>query len=382
MENENIIDNKMNKTWLVLGIVAIVLLSVLLIFNALNPITGNVVKSSEKPVVKIGVIVPLSGDLAFIGKGYQNAISMAQSKLGNTKYKYEVIYEDSKNLDSKETLSAAQKLINIDKVDVIFTVSSGTGNIVSPLTEENKVVHIGYASDSNVAKGTYNFIHATTPHEENKKMVKELQERGIKKIALLYIIQDGAVAIFGDLKQKLKSTDIEVVSDQKFAMGTKDFKTVLEKAKASNSDIYVIQLFSPDLEIFAKQAKELGVTELTSIEAFDLTEQPELFEGKWYVSQPVGIASFRDEYESKYGLAPSMGSPNSYDMLNIIVTNYEKAGKNLNTNEKPSHAIIVKEIESMKFSGVLGDLTVLPNHIIDSEALVREIRNGKPVNLG
>lgn len=372
-----------NKLKWTLGILVIIVV-VLSIFLVKTVVNGNVIKENDKPTVKIGVIVPLSGDLAFLGNGYQNAIGLAQSETKDTKYNYEVIYEDSKNLDAKETLSAAQKLINVDQVDVILTISSGTGNIVSPVTEENKIVHIGYASDPNVAKGTYNFVHATTPQRENEVMIKALQARGIKKVAIMHIIQDGAVAIMEDLKQKLKSTDIEVVSYQKFPMGTKDFKTVLEKAKASNPDIYIIQLFSPDLEIFAKQAKELDVSPLTSIEAFDITEQPELFEGRWYVAQPIGSEKYRSDYVSKYGGdVPPMGSPNSYDMFKIIVSEYEKEGKKLKANEKPSHIQIANDIANLQgYSGALGELTVLSNHIIDSNAIVREIQNGKRVVLG
>ena len=68
-------------------------------------------KETEKKVVKIGVISALSGSSGFLGQGVQNSIELAKEQLGDTKYEYEIIYEDDQ-LNPKQTLTAAQKLIN------------------------------------------------------------------------------------------------------------------------------------------------------------------------------------------------------------------------------------------------------------------------------
>ncbi|MEK7673652.1 MAG: ABC transporter substrate-binding protein, partial [Patescibacteria group bacterium] len=114
--------------------------------------------TGPKETIKIGFVGPLSGDLAFIGESDKNAILLAKDELKDTKFNYEVIVEDVQ-IDPKLTANATNKLINIDKVDGIISVSSGIGNVVSPITEQNKTIHFGLASDSNIAKGIYNFIH-------------------------------------------------------------------------------------------------------------------------------------------------------------------------------------------------------------------------------
>lgn len=388
MENEFSISpetkKSSNKTWLVLGIIVIVLLSILLIFNATGNSTGKAVSGNEKPVVKIGVSAPLSGDLGFLGEGVKNSMLLAQEDMKkDTKYEYKLIFEDDK-INPKEASTTANKLIGVDNVNAIVSFSSGIGNVISPIAEENNVLHINVgASDPNVAKGEYNFIHWTSPPEETRVFIKELQNRGIKKLAIVLMNQQGAIATIEDLKDRLSGTGIQVVSEERFNLGTKDFKTVLMKAKESNPDIYLFYAFSPELEIMTRQAKELDVTHLTAIEAFELTNQPELFEGMWYVNVADAGDKFTNAYKEKYGKNPSIASANAYDVYNLIVQSYENAGANLPADKKPTSEQAANELSNIKgYSGAVGPLTINAEGIIDSKAVVREIKNGKPVTIG
>ena len=77
-------------------------------------------KENTKPVVKIGVILPLSGNNSAMGEASKKAMLMAiadNTKQSN-KYNYEIIFEDNQMITSK-TAVIANKLININKVDVI-----------------------------------------------------------------------------------------------------------------------------------------------------------------------------------------------------------------------------------------------------------------------
>ena len=102
--------------------------------------------------IKIGVVVPMTGNLAFLGEGIRDAMLLAKQDLGSTQYAYELIFEDDQ-LDPKMTASAVNKLIGVNKVDAIVSFGSGPGNVVGNIGEQNKVVHFGIASDPNVAKG-------------------------------------------------------------------------------------------------------------------------------------------------------------------------------------------------------------------------------------
>ena len=126
-------------------------------------------EEKTKEAIKIGAIAPLSGSVAFMGEGLRDAILMAKDDLGKTKHKYEIIFEDGQ-LNPKDFATAANKLINIDKVNAIIDITAA-GNAVSPIAEQNKVIHFGIANDQNIAKGDYNFLHTVPPIKTTKLFV-------------------------------------------------------------------------------------------------------------------------------------------------------------------------------------------------------------------
>jgi branched-chain amino acid transport system substrate-binding protein len=358
--------------WIV-GIILVVTVAAIGYFVSKSP------KGSSLTSIKIGVVAPMTGDLAFMGEGIRDAILLAKENLGDVRYTYDIIFEDDQ-LKPQMSASAVNKLISVDKADVIVSFGSGTGNVIAPVAEKNKVAHFGIASDPNVAKGRYNFIHWTPPAEENKVFVEELQRRGLKKLGVFESNQQGAAAAVADLHEKLKGTDIEIVTDQVFNPGEKDFRSIIAKAKNSGADIYLLMAFSPELEVLGKQIKEAGInTPLTSIESFELSEQVALFEGDWYVNAADPTTDFTDKFKAKTGKSPTLGAANAYDIFNLVAVAAEK----IKGSTKPTRDQIVDELIMIKgFSGVLGNLSVNEDGIVISKAAVRIIKDGKPFTLG
>ncbi len=343
-----------------------------------TPTATEVVKTQA--VVKIGATLPLTGDVAFLGETSRNSMELALKEVQGTKYKYELVFEDDK-LDAKLASTTTTKLIEVNDVDAIISLSSGTGNVVTPLAEQNKVIHFGIASDSNVANGEFNFIHWTPPDEEARLWVKKAQEAGYKKIALIVLQHPGAVAVVDAVKEHMKGTDMEFVSEQIFNGGEKDFRTMLIKLKQSKPDAYMLMAFSPELDLIHKQLKELGVSApLTSIEAFELSNDPSQFEGHWYVNAADPTGKYVDSYKTAYGKEPIFGGPNAYDIVKLIVESFEQAGKD--PSVKPTPEEVAAALMQIKdFDGALGKLTVGEDGIVWSPAVVRMVQNGKPVTI-
>lgn len=332
--------------------------------------------SVNTETIKIGYIAPLSGNLAFLGEGVRNAAMLKLEDLNkqNTKYKYELIFEDDA-FDPKKTASAANKLISIDKVDAIVTVASAAGNIVNPIAEKAKIVHFGIASDPNIAKGQYNFINWTPPREEVKLFISEAQKRGIKRIAVFGQQISGIVAVVDELKKQTAGTNITVVSEDISNFGTKDFRQSISKAKLSMPDYYLLVMFSPELEILVKQMKEMDVEQpITAIESFELSDNPALFEGLWYINGADPTEQFYKEYSERYSKNPTIATPNAYDILGLISTAVERFDK------RPSTAEIAHSLIQIKnYDGSMGNnLSIDSDGLVVSKAVTRIIKNGKP----
>lgn len=370
----------MNKGYSFLAVAALTILTVVLAGCSGNG-TGQVLNDG-KETVKIGIVIALSGDNAFLGENAMKAVQLAESQIPEgTKYNYEFIFEDDR-VDPKLTASATQKLINIDKVDAIISASSGTGNVVTPMAEQAGVIHFGIASDANVAKGDYNFIHWTTPEAENKAFVQALEDRDITRFAYIGMNQQGAMAVWDDLQERLEGTGIEITEEQIFNLGEKDFKTMLLKIEESDPEAILVFTFSPELELIAKQAEELNIDiPLTAIESFEYAEQPELFEGLWYIQAAEPQQQYSKDFEAMHGEAPKVASGNTYDIVNLLVRAYEHVGES--PYEKPDNLDVAKALLTVHdYEGALGTLNVDSGGIVDSPAVVKVLKDGEPVVIG
>ena len=332
----------------------------------------------EKKTYKIGMIAPLTGDVGFVGVGMKNAMLMARDQAGDAEYNFEFVFEDSQ-YDPKMSASGTQKLINVDKVDAIVSVGYG-GPIVSPLATKNDIIHFSISIQPYIAEGDNNFLHWAPSKKLNGLLIKEMQKRGIEKVAVFRTVSLEAWQVYmQDFEEGVKGTGIRIVSDQTFEDNNKDFRNLIAKAKPTNPDIYLLLTQTPALEILAKQMKEAGIkTPMTAIESFEATEETNLFEGYWYVSPVEATHAFRTEYKERFGKKAPVCSPNAYDIFNLLAAAVEKAG----SEGKPTTEAIIKELEKTKdFPGALGSLTISNGGIVMSGVQLKMIKGGDHVAL-
>ena len=346
-------------TKIIIGIVVVVIIILLAVSSG---------KKADAGPIKIGVILPLSGDLAFLGEPAKKAAELALSNFIDSKNKYELIFEDDQ-FSSVKAATAANKLISVDKVSAIVSFGSSGGNVVSPLAEKNNVIHFAVASDPRVADGNYNFNHWTPPAEEVRALISELKTRNITKIGLITANQDGMLAIADELRKQVQGTGIQIVNDQKFNVGEKDFRSVIVKLNQNLPEIIVLINFSPELEILAKQIKDGGIkTPLTSIEAFDQTSQPELFNGYWYASASDPSGEFSKMFKEKTGGDPGFGTGNAYDIVSLLITGFEKT-KSLNQEKTLEQLYAIKD-----FKGAMGPLSIGSDGLVLSTATIKTVK--------
>lgn len=367
----------MSKLQTILSVILLVLVVVVL---TNIPKSQNL--STEKQVIKVGISGPLSGSLAFAGEGLRNGAEMAiqefKNSNPNSNLEFKLVFEDD-GFDPKRQASAITKLTSVDKVQALMTFASAAGNIAAPVAEKSQVVHFGIASDPNIAKGEYNFLHWTPPFEEARAFIAELQKRGIKRVAIFGANIQGITAVIDEVEKQAQGTDIEIVSKEIFNFGTTDFRTLIAKAKATNPDIYVPIAFSPELEILAKQIKDVKVTvPMTSIEGFELTDKPELFEGLWYINAADSSDKFRTDYKNMYGKDQVIATANAYDITRMVIDASVRASKN---KANITNADIKDALYSTDLEGALGKLKIDQDGFVLTKAVTRMIKDGKPVTI-
>ncbi len=96
--------------------------------------------AARSEIIRVGVIIPLSGQYAALGESNRNAILMAKEEL--KAHNIEVFFEDDK-YDAKTAVSAYQKLKNIDGIDAVIMTSAPSIQSVAPLTNQGNIPLLG-----------------------------------------------------------------------------------------------------------------------------------------------------------------------------------------------------------------------------------------------
>lgn len=330
-------------------------------------------RSQDSKTIKIGAILPLSGSQASFGENMQNSLNLAFKNRPNTKYKYELIFEDGA-FDQKTSINAAYKLINTNHVTAIIDAYAPIGNAISPITEKNKIVHINIAFDPKIAEGDYNFLLFSKPANAAESFLKEMKNRGLKTLSIFAVNNQGIASVDRAFHDLALQYDIEILSDETFQPGERDFHSIIAKNTKEKADIYVLLALSPEIEILAKQLKEIGIGNISTTVYFELAKDKGVFEGLWSIGLAESNKKFSNQFEETFKRDISFGVPNVYDAYNIIVDSAESySEKNIPTNE-----YIMNKIKNMdKYNGVLGELSIDEKGIIDTPLIKKIIRGGK-----
>ena len=331
--------------------------------------------SSDKPIIKIGATLPLSGTFTNVGVSLRNTFLLAQDDLKkrDTKYNYEFIIEDDA-FDAKRVISNFRKFQSIDKTDAVISFASMTGNIISPLTEKNKIIYINFgASDKKVADGKYNFIHWNMPDTIADGMIDFYKKQNIKKVAFIVENDSGVITIEKSFTQKLKDTNIESKT-YIVQPGEKDFRLLLQKIEHNdNPDIYLVMIWTESLSLFIKQYHEAGINKLiTNLETFATVENKSIIEGSYYVDSAQSSDELTTRLRQSYPNSSSeFATGNVYDAIMLIVTAFEQA----ETKEQA-----VDKLSSFKtFPGISRELTQDDIGIFSSQAIIKHIKNGQTI---
>jgi ABC-type branched-subunit amino acid transport system substrate-binding protein len=325
----------------------------------------------KNKVVKIGVIIPVDGPGKLLGTSFLKAVQLAKEDADNknTKNYYQLVIENS-GTSPLETEAAIQKLINKEHVQGIVGGISASGRIVKPYVTAAKIPHLCVCSIKTIGDGEYNFTNIPTAEDEALQWVKEATRRNIKTIAIINQKYPSIEGHVHALQDEAKKAGLQVLFDEEFEAGTKDFTRLINESRKMAPDVYFISGFPPTLDSLGVQLKRVGINNLASIVAFSVSDDPKLFEGNWYTDSYVNDA-FKKRFEKKYPeerFATHM-MPYAYDSYKMMVDAFE-------SGDDPA-----KYLQKLtEYSGTAGSITRKPgNGNFRSTPVVWTIQDGKPV---
>lgn len=373
-------------TWLV--VLGVIVVGALAIFNG----GGN-----KESVIKLGAILPLTGDAASYGESESRAIQIAIDEInkdgGVNGNNLELVLEDGK-CDPQAGGSAAQKLVNIDAVKIILGgACSGETLAAAKITEPAKVILISPSASSPKVTEAGDFVFRTYPSDAlagkiaAKYAYKELNG---KKAALITELTDYAQGLREVYKSAFTSLGGKVVADETYKTGDTDFRTQILKIKSANPDVvYVVpQSFTPGVAIM-KQLKENKVlAKLTTAEVLldrqGVKDNAQVLEGIIGVEPAVDwdknpkASALSSAHRAKYKSDPGTFSANAYDAVYLIAGALEATAKDaIDTLKVRDWLYAVKD-----WPGAVGPLTIDMNGDPVMGESLRKISGGEVTDLG
>ncbi|VWL85723.1 ABC transporter substrate-binding protein [Oceanivirga miroungae] len=332
-----------------------------------------------KNVIKVGVPVPLTGDLAQYGQSIKEGIELYIDKINNDKILDKQIvaeYVDSKG-DIQEDINIFKKMAS-NKVDYILGEAASAHSLaVAELANKAKIPMITPAATAmSVTEGKeYVFRISFTDPYQGEMMAKYLNKEKINKVALLvnnssdYSV--GVAKAFNEQSEKLGLSVYEL----RYTKEDTDFKSLLTDIK--NKDIK--NVFIPDyyntVGLILSQAKEVNLDAMFfGADGWDGIQEnfAKVADGAVFSSQFVDDENieqskeFIKEYKARFKKSPTIFSALGYDAATVLVEGIKKGGN-------------LDAFKGLDVNLVTGHITFDENRNPKKDVLFVEVKDGKVI---
>jgi ABC-type branched-subunit amino acid transport system substrate-binding protein len=297
------------------------------------------------------------------------AVEMAQRDLRGTKYRYEIKIADS-GPDPAKARDIVRRVIEDDKVDAVIGAVSLIGQVTKPFATKARIPHACVCTVKPIGDGAYNFTNIPSPEAEAVRWVAEAQRRNVRSIAVIAQDYPSINNHVKAMKAEALRVGLTISYQSKFPDSTRDFRSIIASARATQPDVYYVEALEPGLDLLGQQLLDAKIPNIGSVVAPSVSEHPQLFEGAWYTDSDLADIAFKRRFEAKYPgtqFATHM-MPYAYDSFNLIVRAYEQG---------VNPAVYLRGLT--RYVGSAGVVTKAPGSgNFQSKPAVWEIRNGTP----
>ena len=322
--------------------------------------------------VKVGLLIPLTGQQASTGKEIEAAARLYMSQHGSTvagKTIQLIVKDDGAIPDNTKRL--AQELIVKEKV--AFTAGFGVtpaALAVAPLSTQAKVPQIVMAAGTSIITERSPFIVRTsfTLPQSSVIMAEWAAKNGIKKVATLVSDYAPGHDAESSFKDRFESIGGQIVESIRVPLANPDFAPFLQRARDSKPDAIFIFVPSGQGGTLLKQYTERGLDQagIKIIGPGDVTDD-ELLPN---MGDPVvgtitahmySVAhrseknkEFVQAFEKTNSFRPNFMAVGGYDGMHLI---YEALQK---TNGAIDGQALVEAMKGMKWESPRGPISIDP----------------------
>jgi branched-chain amino acid transport system substrate-binding protein len=345
--------------------------------------------AAAQDTVKIGLSAPLTGDWAEYGNDFKRSVTMVMdriNRMGGIHGKTVVLEIADSRGDPKESVLIAEKFVaDPDIIAEIGDFSSSSCMAAAPIYERENMTQLSPTSSHMgfTQKGQNMFrVVATQGYEGPYNARWAVNELGKKKIATIYINNDWGVDANKYFTQEARKLGAEIVAEEAFTPGEKDFAAILSKLKRMKPDLIYLPTFYADATAILNQAKRIRFkpvvmanSSLFSQKTIELggdAVEGVLIPANYFSADPRPAAQeFTREYQALYGAVPNQFAALAYDAANLMVAALQKAG--IEDRAKVKDALVSLQ----GFQGATGSISYANSHDPEKELVKITIKDGE-----
>jgi ABC-type branched-subunit amino acid transport system substrate-binding protein len=302
-------------------------LNLLLIIFSLSAMILNGCKSKNDEQIKVGIILPLTGNSSTIGQWHKDGIDFFLYSLDSSQSaQLDITYEDSKN-EAKEGINAFRKL-KTKGIDILFCAMSGVSSPVKGVNENKIPMYVTSVSHPNFLTINDNnvFRYNLTSDAESTLILEEILKRGKSGLNFYYIADEYGVGALQAIEKliKEKAPTFNLMS-QSYSHNTIDFKSIISKNK-SDYPIYIAGYGGSYIGILRKVFEVIKPDTLYTVYGmeFDAFVKPlgsadvNVIYTRPRIDDVKSLELFQKKFFKKYNYKPNLVNIFSYDLMSYI----------------------------------------------------------------
>ena len=364
-------------------------LATLLIGFACERRGGPGAGGSTGPII-VGYYGDLSGRTSNFGQSTKKGVEMAVDEInkagGINGRQIQILSEDDEGRPEKAA-TVVTKLIDQDRVvALIGEVASGNTLAAAPKAQSARVPMISPSSTNPAVTQVGDYISRVCFIDPFQGEVMAKFAANTLKAKTAAIMLDfnspysrGLTEFFEASFKKLGG---QVVDQQSYTQGDRDYKGQLTAIRSRNPDVIYIPGYYGEVGVIAKQAQQLDIkTPLLGGDGWDAVQLWELggnalnnsyISNHYSVDDPSpAIQKFVSDFKARNGSAPDALAALGYDAMRVLADAIKRAG----TTEGPQLRDAINATKD--FPGVTGTISIDKDRNAVKPAVVLKLEDGK-----
>ncbi len=324
--------------------------------------------------VRVGVFMSLTGGTANFGISSTNGIQMAKDEVnaagGINGKQIELLVQDDRS-DATEAANIVTKFVSQDRVHAILgEVASSRSIAAAPIAQNAKIPMLTPSSTNPevTRAGDYIFRSCFIDPVQGAAIAQfGAKSLNAKRAALMVDrANDYSTGLEKVITEVFTRLGGQIVVTQSYQAQDQDFNAQITSIKGSNPDVVFVPGYYGDVALFAKQARDKGLTvPLVGGDGWDSAQLYQIggsaLDGSFfsnhyspYDTDPK-VVKFVGDYQKRFGSVPDALAATAYDAAHIMFDAIKRA------NSLDGKAIRDALAATKEFPGVTGTVTFNEN---------------------